>query len=172
MKKKRIFLVSLVVLLMLCVGLGTWAVAAANYGTSSDPLITLTYLNNKLTPDLLTQFQKQLDSKTAEMSTSIQKQISDLEAKIDKSGGSSNSFVQVNLQNGQSVNCSAGAEIMLRSGSVQAWSDMSDLTSGSTLKLGESLKQNYMYMIPYDGGGMGAAAASTLLIRGSYKINS
>jgi hypothetical protein len=155
---------------MVGVGLGTWAVAAANYGTSSDPLITLTYINNKLTPELLTQFQKQLDAKTAEMNTSLQKQIQELEAKIEKSSGGT-SFVQVNLQSGQSVSCSAGAEIMLRSGSVQAWSDLSDLTSGSALKQGEALKQNYMYLVPFDGGGVGAAGASTMLIRGNYKIN-
>lgn len=157
---------------MVGVGLGTWAVAAANYGTTSDPLVTLSYLNNKLAPDLLGQFQKQLDAKTAEMNTSLQKQIQELDAKIDRNGGSSSSFAQVNLQNGQSVNCSAGTEIMLRSGSAQAWSDMADLTSGGTLKLGDAMKQNYMYMTPIDGGGFGASSTSTILIRGSYKINS
>lgn len=171
MMKKKVIYFAITFLLMVGVGFGTWAVAAANYGTSSDPLITLSYLNNKLTPDLMSQFQKQVDTKTADMNTGIQKQIQDLESKISKSGGNSASFVQVNLQNGQSVACSAGAEILLRSGTVQAWSDMSDLTSGSTLKLGDAMKQNYMYMIPYDGGGFGAASASTLLIRGSYKIN-
>ncbi len=172
MMKKRIFLIALVVLLMIGVSIGTWAVAAANYGTPSDPLITLSYLNSKLTPELLQQFQKQLDAKTAEMTANFQKQIRDLEAKIEKNSASGATFVQVNLSSGQSVTCSAGAEIMLRSGTAQAWSDMSDLTGGGTLKLGDMLKQNYMYMTPYDGGGLCAASAATLLIRGGYKINS
>ncbi len=156
---------------MIGVSLGTWAVAAANYGSSSDPLVTLSYLNSKLTPELLQQFQKQLDTRTAEMTASFQKQIQDLEAKIEKSGGSGAAFVQVNLLNGQSISCSAGTEIMLRSGTAQAWSDMSDLTGGGTLKLGDMLKQNYMYMTPYDGGGLGATGAAALLVRGGYKIN-
>jgi len=172
MKRKRIIIIALIVLLMVGVGVGTWAVAAANYGTSTDPLVTLSYLNNKLTPDILAQFQKQLDSKVADLNTSFQKQVQDLQDKLSKTSTGSAVFVQVSMQSGQSITCSAGTEILLRSGTAQAWSDMSDLTGGGVLKLGDGLKQNYMYIVPFDGGGLGATSATTLLIRGSYKLSS
>lgn len=151
---------------MAAVSAGTWAIATSGFGTASDPLITLSYIDNKLTPDILAKFQKQLDTKSADLTTDLQKRIEELEA-----NSGSNTFRQVSLQNGQSISCSAGAEVLLRSGSLQAWSDLSSLSGGGTLKQGEALRINYMYMIPNDGGGFGAAEASTLLIRGSYKIN-
>ncbi len=172
MKKKNIIITLLILLLIAGVGIGTWTLAASTYGTSSDPLITLSYLNDKVMPAVLSEFQKKMDAKVSELTNSYEKRIKELEDKLNNSaGGGSGTFSVVELKNGQSISCSEGAEIMLRSGSAQAWSEISDLTSGSPLELGGMLVQNHMYTIPYSGGGLGVISDSTLLIRGSYKIN-
>ena len=173
MKKKNIIITLLVLLLVVGVGIGSWALAAATYGTSSDPLITLSYLNDKVMPSVLNEFQKKMDSKVSELTTSYEKRIKELEDKLNNSSGTGGSatFAAVTLKNGQSISANEGTEIMLRTGSAQAWSELSDLTSGAPLELGGMLVQNHMYTIPYSGGGLGVVSDSTLLIRGTYKIN-
>ncbi len=172
MKKKNVIITLLILLLLVGVGIGTWTLAAATYGTSSDPLITLSYLNDKVMPSVLSEFQKKMDAKVNELTTGYEKRIRELEDKLNNSsGGGSETFAVVTLKNGQSVSCSEGAEVMLRTGSAQAWSEISDLTSGTPLAVGGELILNHMYTIPYAGGGLGATSDSTLLIRGTYKIN-
>jgi hypothetical protein len=64
-KKKTLVILSVVLALIIAAGIGAYA--ASNYGTSDDPLITLSYLDNKLTPDLMKQFDLKLDSTVAEL---------------------------------------------------------------------------------------------------------
>ena len=159
------------VLLLVGVGVGAWTLAASTNGTSSDPLITLSYLNDKVMPSVLDQFQKKMDAKVGELTAGYEKRIKELEDKLDSaSGGGSETFSVVTLKNGQSVSCAEGAEVMLREGTAQAWSEISDLTSGAPLELGGALVKNHMYAVPYAGGGLGAVSDVTLLIRGGYKI--
>ena len=171
MKKKKILITLLALLVIVGVGVGTWTLAASTYGTSSDPLITLSYLNEKVLPSMLVDFQKKIDAKVSELTVAYEKRIRELEDKLDSSsGGGGETFSVVTLKNGQSISCSEGAEIMLRGGTAQAWSDISDLTSGAMLKIGGDLLQNHMYTVPYSGGGLGATSDATLLIRGKYTI--
>ena len=50
---------SLVLALVLGIGIGSYA--AGGYGSASDPLITLSYLEAKLTPEILEQVEDMLD---------------------------------------------------------------------------------------------------------------
>jgi len=168
--KKRILTIALVILLMAGVSIGTWAIATSSYGTSSDPLITLSYLNDTLMPQILADFQTEMDAKVGELTAEFETQIRELEGRLSEYTGG-DVFATVTLQSGQSVTCQEGTEIMLRSGAAEAWSELSDLTGGENLASSGTLIKNHMYVVVSAGGGIGAKSDSTILIRGSYTLN-
>jgi hypothetical protein len=168
--KKRILTIALVALLMVGVSLGTWAIATSNYGTSSDPLITLSYLNETLMPQILADFKSEMDKKVGELTVEFEAQIKELEDRLAQHSGG-DVFVTLTLRAGQSLTCGEGAEIMLRSGTVEAWSELSDLTSGDKLQPSGTLIKNHMYVVVSAGGGIGANSDAVILIRGAYTVN-
>jgi len=167
--RKRVITIAIVVLLMVGVGIGTWAIASSNYGTSSDPLITLSYLNETLMPEILSKFQSEMDKKVAELTAEFETQIKELEDKLSGYSGG-DVFATVNLRSGQSLTCKAGAEIMLRSGTAAALTELSDLTSGENLLPSLALSKNHMYVVPASGGGISAGSDATVLVRGTYTV--
>ena len=136
---------------------GITAYAASNYGTSSDPLITLSYLNEVLTPKLLAGFQAELDKAVEEI------------------GGDRGNFKVVTLTDGQTLRGSAGCEILLRSGSAKATASespaLTDMTAGAAVNSGASVTVNHLCMVNAEGGGVTATAASVkLMVRGSFTV--
>ncbi|HHU22694.1 MAG TPA: hypothetical protein GXZ52_04645 [Clostridiales bacterium] len=161
-KKKTLVILSVVLALIIAAGIGAYA--ASNYGTSDDPLITLSYLDNKLTPDLMKQFDLKLDSTVAE-----------LEALIG-SGSSADTYKLVTLNKGQVIKGSVGCEILLRIGSAKVSAastpGLVDLTSGGTLNNGSALTSNHLYLVTIEGHGISATESSTkVLVRGSYVMS-
>lgn len=168
--KKRILTIALVILLMAGVSIGTWAIATSSYGTSSDPLITLSYLNDTLMPQILADFQTEMDEKVGELTAEFESQIRELEGRLSQYSGG-DVFAALSLRAGQSVTCQEGTEIMLRSGAAEAWSELSDLTSGESLASSGALIKNHMYVVVSAGGGLGIKSDVVILIRGTYTVN-
>jgi hypothetical protein len=145
---------------------GIGAYAASTYGTSSDPLITLSYLTGTLTPSLMGQFQEQLSSEVAE-----------LQKEIDAAGGgSADSYKVISLKSGQVVTGGVGCEVLLRVGTAVCQASYSpglvDMTGGGTLDSGGSLAANHLYLVTIEGGGLKATASTVMvLIRGSYTVS-
>jgi len=168
--KKRILTIALVILLMAGVGIGTWAIATSSYGTSSDPLITLSYLNDTLMPQILADFQTEMDEKVGELTAEFESQIRELEGRLSQYSGG-DVFATLTLRGGQSVTCQEGTELMLRSGEAAALSELSDLTSGENLASSGALIKNHMYVAVSAGGGISVKSDATILIRGTYTVN-
>ena len=69
-----------------------------------------------------------------------------------------------------------GCQILLRIGSAKCYSTGSvgliDLTDGSTLGNGDSLKTNHLYLVTIQGRGFtnSSGKEATLLLKGDYKI--
>ena len=149
-----------------CLAAGAVALAA---GDQNDPLVTLSYLTQKVLPDLEKSTQEKADAKSAELT----KQFEEL---ASQSGtGSSASYQVVTLSAGQRMNLGLGAEVMLRVGSATAGAAVNpalvDTTTGGNLNDGGALVQNHLYMMTIEGRGVRATAATTkLLVRGSYTI--
>jgi len=161
-KKKTVFILSIGLALIIAAGIGAYA--ASNYGSSSDPLVTLSYLKDKLTPELMNQFDQKLDVA-----------VSELEALIG-SGYTADTYKVVTLNKGQAIKGSVGCEILLRIGSAKVSAASSpglvDLTSGGTLNNGSSLTANHLYLVTIEGNGVTATESSTrVLVRGSYVIS-
>ena len=150
-----------------CLAAGAVALAA---GDQNDPLVTLSYLTQKVLPDLEKSTQEKADAKSAELT----KQFEEL---ASQSGtGSSASYQVVTLSAGQRMNLGLGAEVMLRVGSATCVSPSSPgvigVSAATTLNNGGALVTNHLYMMTIEGRGVKAGSGTVkLLVRGGYTIS-
>ena len=184
MKKRNNAFARLVGLLLVSATVLTLTVAATGgAGTSSDPLVTLSYLNEKFLPQVLSDVDKKTASREKDLSSKLTEQVKNetkaFEQKYGTSTGSSgstaSSFTVVTLSKGQTLSMGIGCEAMLRTGSgvCVASSDpgLVDETGGVAIAGGETLIKNHLYMATLEGHGVQAGANSTkLLVRGSYSV--
>ena len=127
MKKRNNAFARLVGLLLVSATVLTLTVAATGgAGTSSDPLVTLSYLNEKFLPQILSEVDKKTASREQALSSKLTEQVkSETQAFEQKygassgnaSGGTSASFTVVTLNQGQILYMGVGCEAMLRTGS-------------------------------------------------------
>lgn len=168
MKKNR-WVLRLVSLLAISCVLSTTVSLAAEAGSTGDPLVTLSYLNETFLGNILSA----VDQKIAARNSQIVQQLG---GSVSTGGTSTAStFTVVTLSNGQTLTGQIGCEVMLRVGSAVCVSSSApgliDETAASTLNNGGSLVQNHLYMMTIENRGVKATAATTkLLVRGSYTI--
>lgn len=165
MKKKIITSVGILLAVALVVGLTV--VAVGTYGSEDDPLVTLSYLNDTVTPSIMEDLDSSLDAKSEELSGDFQKLASE----------STSGYESVTLKKGETLICSIGTELLLRSGTaVSAGSEspyLIDETGGVSMSATDiSLTVNHMYMVTSAGGGAKVSSdEAVLLVRGAYTIN-
>ena len=146
--------------------LGTGA-ALATGGDQTDPLVTLSYLNQTAIPQIV----KQVEEKTALKQKELQEAFT---AQISQGGTASGaSYTLVSLSSGQTMSLGVGCEVLLRVGSASVQADSSpaliDLSSGATVNAGAALTKNHLYMATIEGRTLTASAPDVkLLVRGSY----
>ena len=151
--KKKILAASICVVMVLTLVVGITALAATDYGTSADPLITLSYLNDVLRPDLDSKFDTMLDRKADELQAEFDKKLAELEKKYSDSpeGGTRSTYSVVTIENGQKLTGGVGTEIMLRVGSAKVSATSSpgliDTTTGDVLENNKALVKNHLYMV-------------------------
>ena len=185
MKKTPHALTRLFTLLLASLTLLSISVAAAGTaGSSSDPLVTLSYLNEKFLPELMTKVDEKLAARTDTASKELRAQVdADIKQLEEKYGsqtsgegaGTADSFAVVTMTNGQVLYGAIGCEVMLRVGTASVVSPSSpgliDSTGGTTLDNGAGLTKNHLYMMTISDRGVKATAATTkLLVRGTYEV--
>lgn len=131
------------------------ALAAGTQGTQTDPLVTLSYLNEKALPELLTQVDKKVEEGTRE-----------LREKLEDKGQAV--FQTAEISEGKTMVLTGGSQLLLRSGTASCNDGLVDLTTGETV-WGE-LAVNHLYIASGDGQKVTAAAKSTFMILGSYTV--
>jgi len=154
------------------------AVGAYAYDGTSDPLISLSFLEKFKAEEL----DPQIDE--------LNKRISALEAKIEQLEQTENAaapsvpsgeagYEIVRVTAGMKVLAGGSCDIMLRSGTAVALAPLasqglSDYTSGSEILNGDSITINHMMLIPR-GDGRGILITSEeayIMIRGAYSLES
>jgi len=163
MKQNRWFLRA-AALLMLSALLMTTLTVAASVGSSKDPLITLSYLEEVFMDEVLERVDDKIDERNDELAS-----------KLGGSGGG-DSFTVVTLSNGQTLVGDIGCEVMLRVGTAVCVSPSSpgliDESAASTLNNGGALVTNHLYMMTIEGRGVLATSDTVkVLARGSYAVN-
>ena len=139
---------------------------AVEPGSASDPLVTLSYLNETFLGQIMTKVDQKIAARNSQL--------------LQQSGGgtgsaSSAQFTVVTRSKGQILTGGIGCEVMLRIGSASCVSPSNqgliDETTAAALNNGGALAVNHLYMMTIEGRGVKAGAATTkLLVRGTYTI--
>ena len=166
--KKNKWLPRILVLLVLAGALSMTVTLAAEPGSSKDPLVTLSYLNETFMDSIL----QKVDQKIAERNSQLSQQLG---GQAGGTSGTAASFTVVTQSSGQTLTGDIGCEVMLRVGTAVCVTPSSpgliDESSAATLNNGGALVQNHLYMMTIEGrGGKATAATTKLLVRGSYTV--
>jgi len=152
------------------------AVLAA--GDEDDPLITLSYLNQTVTPEILEQVEERADERQEELEDQFQQAIEDYQKQLDQQQDQSGSetYVVVTLSRDQKLNLGVGCEVMLRVGSATVSSNtepaLIDVSGGGSLGNGGSLTTNHLYMATIADRYLTATADTVkVLVRGIYTVS-
>ena len=177
-RKNRAAAVAAVCLAAVCAG-GAVSAAAASPGSQSDPLVTLSYLTETVTPSLLSKVDETVAANEQALVDKLNRAIDSYSKQMEEllsqgGNGTSDAFAAATVPAGKSLKMEAGCEVMLRAGSAvytgAASDGLIDTTAGTALHQNESLVQNHLYMAAA-GGSIKASAACTVLVRGTYLIS-
>lgn len=159
MKKNR-WALRLLILMLLAAVLNVTFAMAAGVGSSSDPLVTLSYLNTTYLNTILGKVDTKIAARNQELT--------------EKMSQSSSSFKTVSLAAGKTLTGSEGCEVLLRTGSAACVSahlpGLVDETAGTTLNGGAALSANHLYLMTAGDRGVKASSAAVLLVRGTYTV--
>ena len=163
MKKKR--LRTALCIALAAAGLTAFgALAAGGAGSQSDPLVTLSYLTDTFTGQIMDKVDASIAGRDARL--------------LQELGGSAvsgaaSAYTAVTLGAGQTLYGEAGCEVLLRSGAASCAAasapGLVDATAGGTLSGGASLQKNHLYLMT-DSRAVTAASGAALLVRGGYTI--
>lgn len=173
---KRWKTVSAILVVCVLLAAGTAALAA---GGSSDPLVSLGYLNKVFVPSVYAEVDRAVQNNEAALKAELNKTIeawdTQLQGTSPGQGGDSASFKVVTLSKGQTLTGQVGCEVMLRIGSAVCVTDSApgliDTTDGTTLNHGGALQTNHLYMVTIETRGVRATSdVVKVLARGSYTV--
>lgn len=158
MKKKSI--IAVVAAVAMLIGLGA---AVFAYDSSTDPVITLSYLTDVFKPFII----HEIDTKVSDA----------VGTNPENENGSEGGYVVVELANGDELYASGACDIMLRAGNAVCIAPdekqgIADYTDSTEILNGQSLTKNHMCLIPRgDGRGVLATSDSVfIMVRGEYVI--
>ena len=161
--------------------LAAFMAIATEVGSQSDPLVTLSYLNETFMGQILTSVDEKINIRNESLKLELQNRVSQTERELllqlggsfgNASGGLAASFSAVTLAAGQSLLGTPGSEILIRSGSAICYiggNELVDNTDGKLTGPGAALQSNHLYLIT-DHSGITATGDVLLLIRGEYTI--
>lgn len=153
----------------------------ASSGGQTDPLVTLSYLTQTLTPSLVQEAKTQATTEGARLETQFDQALAETEARIEQkiagtgSGGTTTTapttFTLVTLAQGEILNLPLGSEVLLRIGTATVVAEnnpaLVNTTTGSTISNGTSLEKNQLYLATIEGHSIKATTANTkVMFRG------
>ena len=161
MRKKQLRVILTVAAIVLVVG-GIVFLAINNYHSSADPLVSMSYINETLTPALQAKFDARLKASEEALQASFASAVS----------GSGGGFTSVTMTSGQTLTCSAGSELLLVSGSAQVVNAnaVSDVTAGAAMAAQADLAANHLYLVTAAGITVTAANDVAVMVRGTAAV--
>ena len=162
LKKSAIIFVMIITVLTLGVS------ADEAYSSKNDPLVSLSYVNDVLGPQIMSEVLAKIDSQYVKISD-----ITDM---------STGELTLITLSKGDTLMSKGVCEMVLLSGNattiitsssnIEAGQGLVDVTDGIVVTNGSLIKQNHKIIIPKaDGRGIIVTGDSvSLLVRGAYTI--
>ncbi len=144
--------------LVLC-ALSAFTVVLAEPGGTDDPLISKSYIDTVLMP----QIKQYVEGKISEVNAGV------------GTSQTADSFKVVEMVAGQKMICSAGTELILRMGKANIIATekggLADTTDGYDLSNGTSMPANHLLIVPVaDGRGISAVDNVLVMVKGSYEL--
>lgn len=176
MKIKTRIITMLAIIVAALFAFGIVAAATGGYGSSADPLITLSYLTDVFMPEVDTAINDTVEAKTFEMTAELDATIAELETKYNEASiaSAASTYTVISMSDGERLVGVKGCEIMLRIGSAYCNAPASpgliDTSTADILENGEYLVKNHMYMVTIDGRGIQADGDIMIIVRGDYTI--
>lgn len=163
MKCKR----SAAIICALAVAAGGVTAVAATQGSQEDPLLTLSYLDKVLRPQLEAQVTAAVEANRAELQKQLELAVTSYENRVDEALASAGAgaFASKTLAAGDRFTPGAGREVLLVSGSATALDSLTDTTAGKTIQAGAALEVNHLYLTASEASGCKATAAATVMSR-------
>lgn len=158
--KRKMIRILLCVLLSLA-GLTAIAfTAVGGAGSQEDPLVTLSYLTETFTGQVMDRVDELIAQRNAQLAGEL-------------GGGQGGAYAAVTLSAGQALRGEAGCEVLLRSGEARCAASSApglvDTTSGTSLDGGGALQVNHLYLMT-DARSITSSTGAVLLVRGAYTI--
>ncbi|MBQ2830666.1 MAG: hypothetical protein IJF15_06595 [Oscillospiraceae bacterium] len=188
METKNRWIMRLVALLTIGFTLTSLVAIAAETGSSSDPLVTLSYLSEVYMDELLARVDEKIAARNEKVMDDLSGKIADAAGKAPQggtsevpsggtTGGTANtqSFTLVDLTQGQTLRLPIGSEVLLRVGTASCVADSTpgliDTTDAATLSGGGALVKNHLYMVTMENRAVKATAETVkVLVRGAYTV--
>lgn len=155
--KKTLFYSGIIFILIFA--LLTVNIVMAEPGDDSDPVISLSYIQNTVIPEL----KAYVDEKFSSVSNGA------------SSGGEASAFKVVELKKGEKLIANAGCEIILRMGSATVIATekggLADTTAGYDLPNLTPMPSNHLLIVPLgDGRGFVADTDVIVMVKGGYNV--
>lgn len=153
--------------LLLCLQPFRISLAAIGDAGSSDPLITLSYLESRLVSKEEIQVMVSEQIKTA---------LAALPGDSATDPAAEAKWEILGLLQGDRLTGAGGTEMILRAGEALAIGNtenegVADLTEGVDLKTGDTVQRNHHLLIPRpDGRGLDILVYSTVMVKGAYTV--
>ncbi len=138
------------------------------YSSQSDPLVSLSYVNDVLAPEIMSQVMAKIEKEYVKIS--------------DITSANAGLYTQVTLKRGQTLMAASCCEMIALDGdatvtvtsaaNIKAGAGINDLTGGTVLTNGTKLPINRYLVVPKpDGRGFTVTSATmNILVRGEYNI--
>ena len=183
---KKIGIWAAALLLAAALALGAVVFAAQAYSSADDPLISLSYINDVLLPQIVELIQKNNrgeDIGGAVVTTPAETTVT--EPPVEYPDGTEHTdgrYAVVQVRAGETLYASVYAcEVIVRAGDTAVLSPftvkyeeqgLSDTTEGKELYNGESIPKNHTILIPRDDGrGVSVGEGGAwLMVRGDYRL--
>ena len=132
-------------------------VAFSEPGGTDDPVVTKSYIVDKVIPDIKAYIDERFGIAASEGVVT------------------NDSYTVVNVSKGKSVICEAGAELILRMGTgtiiATQKGGLADTTAGYDLANGTNMPSNHQLIVPVaDGRGFKAETDVIVMVKGGYTI--
>ena len=156
------------------------AVALAAAGDSTDPLVTLSYLNDIFAPSLRTQVDEAVSANEEALKSELDAAINEWDERLQSEAGdeepdATSQFQVITITKGQKIVGKIGCEFLLRVGTAVCRSSgttgLIDCTDAVIISDGDSLVKNHLYMVTINTRTVEATANTVkILVRGDYTI--
>lgn len=160
---KKFIAIAAAAALALTIGVVT---VVATQGDKDDPLVTRSYLEKVVTPQLEKLVDEAVKKNSEELSKQLDIAITSYETRVDEKLAQAGAvFQSKELSSGESYTTDAGRELLLVSGSATAVGQLVDTTAGGTVSNGGRLSVGHLYVTAGADGGMKANNSVTMMVR-------